>query len=246
MKRAMLAAVCLLMLLMTTAGVSAAAGAEPAFYECVKLKGGKYKGGCREESAKGAAELAEGIGTGKRINWKSSTFSPFAPAINGGKLECTKVKMTGALAGTTTFKGLHIVESNCFGGTSRFCTSIGQPPHTVDSGPLEGTLGYIDAAEHRVGLDLHGEGGADLFDYNCEGLEEQVGGSVIGEITPVNAFTNAYSISFARDGEGFQSIKKFEGQPEDVPQLTLNGSGPFSASLEARVTLKGGKLELKG
>jgi hypothetical protein len=245
MKRVMLG-VCLVALLTATTAVSAASAAEPAFFECAKLKGGKYKGGCKEESAKGAAELVEGIGKGKPIKWKSSTFSPFAPAINGGKLKCTKVKMTGALTGTTSFNGLHLVESNCFGGTSKFCTSAGQPPHTVVSGPLEGTLGYINAAEHRVGLELQGEGGADLFDYNCEGLEEDVGGSVIGEITPVNAFTNAYSISFARDGEGFQSIKKFEGAPEAVPHLTLNGSGPFPASLEATVTYKGEKLELKG
>jgi hypothetical protein len=245
MKRVMLG-ICLAALLTAMAGVSAASAAEPAFFECAKVKGGKFKGPCQVEGPKGNHELQEGIGKGKTIKWKSSTFSPFAPAINGGKLECTKVKMTGTLTGTTTFKGLHIVESNCFGGTSKFCTSAGQPPHTVVSGALEGTLGYINAAEHRVGLDLQGEGGADLFDYNCEGLEEDVGGSVIGEITPVNTLTNAYSISFTRDGEGFQSIKKFEGGPEDVPLMTLNGSGPFPSSLEATVTYKGEKLELKG
>ena len=245
MKRVMLG-VCLAALLTVMVGVVAASAAEPAFFECAKVMGGKFKGPCQVEGPKGNHELQEGTGKGKPVKGKGTTLSPFAPAINGGKLECTKTTLTGSLANATTFKGLRIVEKGCFGGTSRFCTSAGQPPHTVVSNLLEGTLGYINAAEHRVGLDLRGEGGADLFNYNCEGLTEDVGGSAIGEITPVNALTNAYTVTFTRDGEGFQSIKSFEGGPEDVPLMKLNGSGPFAASLEGTLNLKMEKLELKG
>jgi hypothetical protein len=245
MKRVMLG-VCLVALLTATAGVAAASAAEPAFFECAKLKGGKFKGLCQVEGAKGNHELQEGIGKGKPVKGKGTTLSPFAPAVNGGKLECMKTTLTGSLANATTFKGLQIVEKGCFGGTSKFCTSAGQAPHTVVSNLLEGTLGYIDAAEHRVGLDLKGEGGADLFDYNCEGLTEDVGGSAIGEITPVSTLTNAYTVTFTRDGEGFQSVKSFEGGPEDVPLIELNGTGPFPSSIEGSLSLTMEKLELKG
>jgi hypothetical protein len=244
MKRVMLG-VCLVALLTATTAVSAASAAEPAFFECAKVMGGKFKGPCAVEGPKGNHELQEGIGNGKAVKWKGTTFSPFIPAVSGGKLECKKVTVTGSLANATTFKGIRVVETECFGGTSRFCTTAGQKPHTVVSNPLEGTLGYISGPEHKVGLDLKGEGGADLFDYNCEGLEEDVGGSVIGEITPVNTLTNKYAVVFVRDGEGFQSIKNFEGQPEDVPVIDLNGSA-FKGSLEGSLTLTGEKLEIKG
>jgi len=239
---------CLVALLVAATGASAASAAEPAFFECAKLKGGKFKGGtCAEESAKGNHELVEGVGT-KPLRVKSTLVDTLIPQFGpgAGKIECKKASATGTLASPTRITKLVITQKECYSTISKFCTSAGQPKHTVVTNSLEGTLGYIDAAEHRVGIDLKGEGGADIMDFNCEGLEEVIAGSAIGEVSPVNTSSSTFTAVFTRDAEGFQSITSFEGEPEDVPLGTLNGSGPYPSSLSGTITLKPGKLLLKG
>ncbi|HUA75427.1 MAG TPA: hypothetical protein VL988_11765 [Solirubrobacteraceae bacterium] len=247
MKRVMLG-ICLVSLLVVATGASAASAAEPAFFECAKLAGGKFKGGtCAEESAKGNHELVEGIGA-KPLAVKSTLVDTLIPQFGpgAGKIECKKASAKGTLASPTRITKLVITQKECFSTISKFCTSAGQPKHTVATNSLEGTLGYIDAAEHRLGIDIKGEGGADIMDFNCEGLEEVIAGSAIGEVSPVGKSSSAFTAVFTRDAEGFQSISSFEGEPEDVPLGSLNGSGPYPASLSGTITFKPGKLFLKG
>jgi hypothetical protein len=243
--------VCLVALLVAATGASVASvasAAEPAFFECATLKGGKFKGGtCAEQSAKGNHELVEGIGT-KSLHLKSTSVDTLIPQFGpgAGKIECKKASATGMLASPTRIAKLVITQKECYSTISKFCTSAGQPKHTVATNSLEGTLGYIDAAEHRVGIDLKGEGGADIMDFNCEGLEEVIAGSAIGEVSPVGTSSTTFTAVFTRDAEGFQSITSFEGEPEDVPLGSLNGSSPYPSSLSGTITLKPGKLFLKG
>jgi hypothetical protein len=249
MKRVMLG-VCLVALFAATAAVSTASAAEPAFFECVKLKGGKFKGGCKEESAKGSAELVEGVGKGKLLKGKGGEFRKYVPAVGDRGPFCTgPTKTVGNLATPTTQKGVVLMFSVCEAGGKR-CTTPGQKTGNVATNALEGTLGYVNAAEHRVGIDFKGESGPDLATWSCEGLEYEVSGSLIGEITPVNTLTTAYTVTFALQsevfGEEFQAIKSFEGGVEDVPLFRLNGSGPFKGAIRGSYTYKGSKLELKG
>jgi hypothetical protein len=249
MKRVMLG-VCLVALLAATAAVSTASAAEPAFFECAKLKGGKFKGGCKEESAKGNTELVEGVGTGKPLKGKGGEFRHYIPAIGDRGRFCTATKkVVGSLATPTTQKGVVLTWTGCE-WTGKKCESAGQPHGTVVTNALEGTLGYVNAAEHRVGIDFTGEGGPDLASWDCEGLEFEVGGSLIGEITPANTLTSTYTVTFALQSEVFgeetQLIKNFEGGPEDVPIFHVNGSGPFKGAFRGSYTYKGSKLELKG
>jgi hypothetical protein len=256
MQRVMRLGLCVLAAAAVGVGDAAAAGAaEPAFYECVKLKGGKFKGGCKEESAKGSAELREGIGKGKAIKGKGTTLSPFVPHFAGGEITCKKTKLVATPATATKLEGFQITETGCVGGAGlKRCTSAGQKPGTIVSERLSGTFGYIDAAEHRVGLDLKGEPASEIEfpegpvieSFDCEGLTYEINGSAIAEVTPLNTLTNEYTLTFARDGEGFQRVKSLEGRPEDVPLVALNGSGPFPGALAGTLIYKGEKLELKG
>jgi hypothetical protein len=241
---------CLAVLLVAVTGAPAASAAEPAFFECAKAVGGKFKGACKVEGAKGNHELVEGVGKGKPFKGKGTEFRKYAPAVGDRGPFCTGAsKVVGKQVTPTVQKGVVLTFSNCEAGGKR-CTSAGQKTGIVATEPLEGTLGYVDAAEHRVGLDLAGEGGPVLMSWSCTGLEYEVTGSLIGEISPVNAFTNAYTVTFALQSEvfpeEFQAIKSFEGGPEDVPAFRLNGSGPFTGAFRGSYTYKGEKLELKG
>jgi hypothetical protein len=248
MKRVMLG-VCVVALL-GLAGASAASAAEPAFFECAKLKGGKFKGPCQVEGAKGNHELQEGIGKGKPIKGKGGEFRKYAPAVGARGPFCPgATKVVGNLATPTTQKGVVLTWTGCEAGGKR-CNSAGEPHGTIVTNALEGTLGYVSAAEHRVGIDFQGESGPDLVSWNCEGLEYEVGGSLIGEVTSVNTLTTTYTVTFALQSEEFpeefQAIKSFEGGPEDVPEFLVNGSGPFEGAFRGSYTYKGEKLELKG
>jgi hypothetical protein len=240
---------CLGALLVAAAGVSAASAAEPAFYECAKAMGGKYKdGNCTVEGGKGGHELIEGTGKPKPLKGTLADIETFIPALAApGDISCKRIKFAGSLASPTTMKGVLITMTGCEETSREFvCTSAGQKRGTVVTNPMEGTLGYIDASEHRVGADFEAEGGGLMFDYHCEGLEWKIGGSWIGEIAPLGVLGSSYSIAFEHDAEDFQAIKSFEGGAEDVPIYNLNGSGPFSGSITATVNYKGPKLLLKG
>ncbi len=243
--------ICVGSLLVAATGVSAASAAEPAFFECAKLKGGKFKGGaCAEESAQGNHELVEGAGKGKAFKGKGTEFRKYAPAIGDRGPFCKGAsKVVGKQVTPTVQKGVILTFSECEAG-GKICTTAGQKTGTVATEPLEGTLGYVNAAEHRIGLDLTGEGGPVMMTWSCTGLEYEVTGSLIGEISPVGAYTNAYTVTFALQSEvypeEFQAIKSFEGGPEDVPLLRVNGSGPFKGAFRGSYTYKGDKLVLKG
>jgi hypothetical protein len=249
MRRLMLG-ICLGGLLTAAVGASAARAAEPAFFECVKAIGGKFKGPCKVEGARGNRELIEGVGKGKVFKGKGSEFRKYVPAIGDRGPFCTgPSKVVGKQATPTVQKGVVLTFTRCEAGGKR-CKSAGQKTGTVVTESLEGTLGYVDAAEHRVGLDLAGEGGPVLVSWNCEGLEYEVTGSLIGEVAPVGVLANTYTVTFALQSEVFpeelQAIKSFEGGPEDVPTFRINGSGPFSGAFRGSYTYKGERLELKG
>jgi hypothetical protein len=69
---------------------AATASALPAFFQCVKVKGGKFNAGCKAEGGKGGFELKEGIGKGKVFKGAGTTLDPLAPAANGGEMKCER------------------------------------------------------------------------------------------------------------------------------------------------------------
>ena len=122
-------------------------------------------------------------------------------------------------------KGVVLTFSNCEAGGKR-CTTAGQKKTgTVATEALEGTLGYVNAAEHRVGLDLAGESGPVLVKWNCEGLEYEVTGSLIGEFAPVEharqnvpGHLRAAERSVPRRIPGDQELRRRTGRRPALPR----------------------------
>ncbi len=254
MKRMRIVGLCLVAVFATMAVASATASATlPAFFECAKVakaeKGmGKYNKLCIVEGKHGLKEneyeIKEGVGKAatKAAKGSGKKATLHTPAV-GGEVTCTAFKDELKI---TTPKHEAKVISTFTGCVSlgKKCSSSGAAAGTIKTNALEGDLGYINAAEKRVGVDLKAEGGGELAAFDCEGLEIKVTGSVIGETSPVNTFTKSETSTFAVVS-GLQKYKKLEGEPEDVLESEINGSGPFESGQEASALNKGEYLELR-
>jgi hypothetical protein len=235
----------------TAASCSAAAVAEPAYYECNKVAegSGKYsntKCSVLAEEGKGKYELEEGIGKGKAFKGSGGKLTWHNPSI-GGVFECKTAKDSGKVTSPTEVAKVVITFVSCV-SLGKKCTTTGQVAGTIKTAALHGTLGYISLSPLRVGIDLSAEEPeTNIADYNCEGLQRDTSGSIIGEQTgDINVkIERQFSWVFQVNGEGFQEIQKFEGGPEDVLEELVNGSGPFEAAIQATTVQKGEELEVK-
>ncbi|HEY2536430.1 MAG TPA: hypothetical protein VGI24_05540 [Solirubrobacteraceae bacterium] len=166
------------------------------------------------------------------------TSSPSATleTVGGLQIACTKKSLgQGETTGVKTVSRLVLKFKECSSGANS-CGTGG----TVTSNRLQGTLGYINATNKEVGLDLTSEaGGGALLEFTCEGTvgKVQVKGSVIGAITPVNTSTGGYTLTFALTKTGKQNITKFEGGAEDVLELSKEGGAFEKTALEATDTV---------
>jgi hypothetical protein len=224
---------------------SAASAAQPTFYECAKVAGGKYEKKCgklQEGKGKGGYEIVPGIGKGKTFKGKGGTATLHTPAV-GGVVTCKAFKDEGKLTSPTTEGKVVSTFSGCE-TLGKKCASAGEKAGTIKTNPLDGETGEIEGGS-GAGVDLKAESGTELAAFDCEGLEVKVTGSVIGEEKPVNTFTKSEISSFQVNGEGYQQYKHFKGGPEDVLESTINGSGPFESGQQAEATNKGEDLELK-
>ncbi len=249
---------CLVAVFALTAALSASASAaEPAFYECHKQTTKPFTGKFTDKKCSVAAspteitegkknkyELQEGIGAkGKAFKGKGGSATLHTPAV-GGEVTCKSFKDEGHVA-TPTTENKVISEFKTCTSLGKKCTSPGQKAGTIKTNNLSGELGYINKAAKTVGVALQAETGSILAEFNCEGLEIVTTGSVIGTLEPVNVFTKTEVNKFQVNGEGFQTIKKFEGGPTHVLQSLINGSGPFESGQQAEATNKGEELEVK-
>jgi hypothetical protein len=260
MRRMKMMGLCLVALFALTAvAVSSASAAEPAFYECAKLSkvGGKYTGkytakNCATEASKAEQEagkknkyeLQEGIGAkGKGFKGKGGAATLHTPAV-GGEVKCKSFKDAGNVT-TPTTEGKVVSEFKTCESLKKKCASPGEKAGTIKTNDLSGVLGYINKGAKSVGVALKAESGSVLAEFNCEGLEIVTTGSVIGTIAPVNVFTKAETNVFSVNGEGFQSIKNFEGGANQELLSKINGSGPFPSGQQAEAENKGEELEIK-
>jgi hypothetical protein len=239
---------CLVAAIVLAAGAAvSSASALPAYFECHKgaVGSGKYTSAkCLEEAepGNGKYEIEEGIGKEKAFKGVMKVSAFRIPAI-GGEFECKTGKEQGKVTSPTRLSKVVLTFATCTMGGKK-CTSEGAKLGTIETGSLEGALGYIGKSPLKVGIDLSAESG-DWADFTCEGTVWEIAGSLIGETTGnVNAFnkdtTNIYQVT----GEGFQTVSSFEGGASDVLELTLNGSGPFPIGVQTDITLKGEYLLL--
>lgn len=230
-------------------GPTLAAAAEPAFYECAKVKGGGFKDKqCTREagSVKGEKfELREGIRKGKAFKGKGGEVRLYVPAIDA-PLPCTGSKDEGKLASPTSVEHLVLIFTGC-STMFRPCTSTGAKRGEVRTEPLDGRLGEIAPGSPGLLVSAHtAKGAASIASIACEGLSIEVSGSIIGEISgDVNVLSKSFTLSYAEAEDGEPAITHFESGEPQILESVFNGSGPFSSSLRGAITNKTEELEIK-
>jgi hypothetical protein len=236
------------MFAMAAAVTASASAAEPAFYECKKVAAGTGEFSDKKCSTKATGKTAkyvlqEGVGKGKEFKGKGGKATLHTPAV-GGEVTCKSFADKGLIATPTTETKVVSTFKTCE-SLKKKCLSPGAKAGTIVTKPLKGVLGYINKGTHSVGVALSPETGTVLAEFNCEGLEIVTTGSVIGTMSPVNVFTKTENTVFAVNGEGFQTVKNFEGGPTQVLESKINGSGPFESGQQAEAANKGEELEIK-
>jgi hypothetical protein len=130
-----------------------------------------------------------------------------------------------------------ITFTSCTSGTFK-CQSAGQPPGVIVSSMLGGELGYLNAVEGTVGVDLAPINASepDFADFECPGVRERLTGSVVGRVTTIGKMSSAIQIQFAAKN-GVQAQQSLEGHSSDV--LTLSaGTGEGTRTEAAGLTMK--------
>jgi hypothetical protein len=245
-------------LMMASAG--GASAAEPALYECAKVKKskvtrkfeGKYTEkhcstlATQEQLEEGTAnkfEVQEGVGKGKPFKGKDGGGNIEVPGIGG--VSCTKSSDTGRFTSPQEGTGIRIVFTGC--EVSRIKCENTATEGEIVTNPLRATIGYVSAAKHEAGIDLSPETGEAIAPtVNCQDLVLNILGSVVGRISPVNVFTKEMKFDFGQT-EGRQEIGELEGFPKGTLFVCSEGESceaPPSA-LEMEITNKGEYLLLK-
>lgn len=224
--------------------VASASAAEPAFYECAKVKGGSFEDKkCTKEAGtvKGEKyELLPGIRKAKAFKGKGGAIRLYAPAINA-PIPCTGSKDEGKLSSPTTVEGLVVTFTGC-STMFRPCTSVGAKRGEVRTAPLDGQLGAI--SQGVPGL-LAASGGT-IASMACEGLTVTLSGGFIGEISgDVNTISKSFTLTYSETEGGEPAVTKFEGGETEVLESLFDGSGPFVTSLRGEITNKTEELEVK-
>jgi len=246
MRRFRLIGLCLAAVFALVALASASASAEvtdPALYQCgaavknaeTKHYTGKYNNKtCTEVNAKGEGkyEFEPWRVGSKETGGKKGKIKKFkSKGKHGANLEvypvggvaCTNTTDTGEFSSPKTAKNIKVIFTGCK-FSSIACQSAGAAAGEIRTNPLQGEVGYLNAAEHKVGIDLtaeEGYGGVSAV-FACgseagEFVHLEVTGSVVGEVLPqsVNKWTNLAVIEF-RQTFGKQLPEKLEGMPKDV------------------------------
>jgi hypothetical protein len=154
--------------------------------------------------------------------WETTKFAMATAA----KLEVKCTKLTGS-GGYSDFGTAQVESAALSGCESRgvLCQSAGAEAGDVNTNALEGKVGFIDADEHQVGLELSAPSGV-LMEFSCSGSAFAVRGSVVGTV-PANKAESKLAISF-KAKKGTQTTEGFEEAPPAKLELSVN-DGPYEA-----------------
>jgi hypothetical protein len=269
--------------LSATVAASASAETLPALYECAKAAkvGGKYTGkytdkdcsteATLEEIAKGKTneyEIEEGWGKGKVFKGKELSGSKLDITIpEDFTITCNSFTYEGEFTGEKDMSGLTMEIKGCgFASTKCYhkgATAEEKGAGDIDTTPLKGEFGYIDAARHEVGLKLSPENAAEPYiaEFECGPIDgttlyERLSGSVIGRAEPVNVLTKTSKVVFVEESNK-QVPESFEGGLEndflgmETYSSTEGGieppswSKPIHSTQTAEAETKGEELMLK-
>ncbi len=166
---------------------------------------GKYELGSWETAKKKALKGKGGAGT-LDAYLPSNEAEPWAGGTVLGKVTCKSAKVTGEVTGAKTVTAS--VEFKTCTSEGKKCKSAGAPTGTIRTEKLYVMLGYIDSVKGVGTLVEGGESGEHLSaKFDCEGLEFEARGSVIGVNSGnVNSVSKSFTLKFAVNAKGGQEI----------------------------------------
>ncbi len=192
----------------------------------VKYTKDKYRHYGPNPGPEGAYEQVElthtaaftGTGEGANLN---------IPAAGGG-VSCLGASFTGKFTGPKSASDIVATFTRCV-LNSKECKSAGQSAGTIVTDPLIAGAGYLagkGTGTPKVGTDLSPESGVKLAEFTCIGGGVHSGspaiavtGSVIGEVSPVNTFTNTATFTFKQGAIGKNEWERFQEWPEGETDL---------------------------
>ncbi len=195
---------------------------------CNKVAPGEpfsFEKGC----AKAGGEYAMVEKEAKRKFTDKEGTSHFYATGKGGAIvfTCTADTSKGEITGNTTTAGVTVTFTGCTAkeGTKESCSakSKGEPAGTIKTNGLKDTLGTVAKAEaaSEVGDALEPEGKEGFVTLEAACLEvktQQVSGSVIGEVKPINVLQTAGELIFECEPakSTTQKIQRFVGAEKDT------------------------------
>jgi hypothetical protein len=170
----------------------------------------------------------------------------------GNTASCTGNTSTGTINSATTINKVVVKFTGCstvIGAFKTSCKSAGAAAGEIITNALKGELSYLFAGSSRTGIDLKPESATgDFVTFSCTLLGQTATltarGSVIGELTPVNAkFGKTFELDLKQIGgmqEFTTTLNPENCKPvSDMPEIEARGaqSFPFTESgLEGNVT----------
>lgn len=167
---------------------------------------------------------------GKESAVELSHTAPFAGTGSGanlnvagiGGVRCLEASFSGKFTGPKSAGDIVATFKKCV-YAGKECTSAGQSAGTIVTDALSGGAGYLageGTGSPKVGTDISPESASELAEFVCVGaahgpIQIAVTGSVIGEASPVNKFTNTATFTFRqKESEvGVNEWTKFQEWP---------------------------------
>lgn len=228
----------------------------PAKKACEKAKKveGHFTGAYEDKACteanpthEGKFEYSEGVANGHTFNGASGSAGVYL-TVYREEIHCSGgAKDEGLVTGPKAMGKVVLKLIGCVWPFNKAkCTSPGQTAGTIETVPLAGALGYINAAEHEVGVDLAPESGETVATFSCLGGFTLTGSVVMGITGPLNTLTSSFGLYASVLFES-QTNEKLEGGETDI--LAFNYEGGITgapAPLELAFKNNGENLELKG
>jgi hypothetical protein len=186
MKRIRIVGLCLMAVFAMAAVASASASASPSYFECAKVKGGKFEKGCGKEGGKGGYIRRAPTKLPSKYTEKNgeSVLTVFVPGLGiVGDTKCAKATGKGAIISATTSETT--VQFEKCESQGKTCTSeqVKEKKGDITTNLLLGTLVATGEAASGVGVTVGAKSGGESASFNCEGLKISTVGAVTGEVS---------------------------------------------------------------
>lgn len=239
LKRIWIVGVCLVAVLgMSALPVADASAAAPEIGRCIKqaAKSAAYaNSGCTKLPEKAKTGQYEWFPGAAKAKFTTKGGLALLETRSGTKVLCRTETSGGEYTGTKTVGDVVVKFTGC--ESAGFpCGTVGAKEGELVTRTLEGLIGWQNKAKKQVAFDLFPAGKAGFFiEFRCGPVPVRVQGSLLVKITAgkmAPSMTIKYTETNAK-----QKPEKFEGEPKDVLESSLNGM-PFEQAAQKLETVQ--------